>query len=149
MKDYQFRLDFEVRDHECDLAGVVNNAVYLHYLEHARNQFVKPHGVDFAAWAKRGIYFTVISVELDYLYPLRSGDKFFVGVNAERISPLRLGFYQDIYRVPDNRPVLHAKVVLTAINEKGRPQLPKELDEMITKGLLSSSGEAPPAQAGV
>jgi len=33
MMDYQFKVDFEVRDYECDLQGIVNNAVYQNYLE--------------------------------------------------------------------------------------------------------------------
>ncbi len=37
MIDYQFKLNFEVRDYECDLGGIVNNAVYQHYLEHTRH----------------------------------------------------------------------------------------------------------------
>jgi acyl-CoA thioesterase FadM len=44
MIDYQFRLDFEVRDYECDLQGIVNNAVYQNYLEHTRHEFLKQKG---------------------------------------------------------------------------------------------------------
>jgi len=138
LKDYQFRLELDVRDYECDLTGIVNHAVYVHYLEHVRNKFGKAQGIDFVEWAKRGIYFTVIRVEVDYLFPLRSGERFFVGINTERISPLRLGVSQDIYRIPDDKPIVRAKVIVTAINEEGRPQLPKELEELLTKGLLPS-----------
>ncbi len=48
MIDYQSNLEFSVRDYECDLAGMVNNASYLNYLEHARHQFLKGRGIDFA-----------------------------------------------------------------------------------------------------
>ncbi|MBU2223338.1 MAG: acyl-CoA thioesterase, partial [Gammaproteobacteria bacterium] len=30
-----FSVDFKVRDYECDMQGIVNNAVYFNYLEHA------------------------------------------------------------------------------------------------------------------
>lgn len=136
MKEYQFRLELDVRDYECDLEGIVNHAVYLHYLEHARHTFIKGQGVDFAEWAKQGIYLIVIRIEVDYLFPLRSGDRFFIGLNTERISRLRWGFSQDIYRLPDNKPILQAKVVGTAINDKGRPQLPKELEDLLMQGIL-------------
>jgi acyl-CoA thioester hydrolase len=135
MENYHFRLEFEVRDYECDLSGIVNNAVYQHYLEHARHVYLKSKGVDFAALEKRGITLVVIRIEMDFLYPLRSGDKFFVGVNMERVSRLRFGFTQDIFRLPDNKPILTAKVVGTALNEKGRPRLPVEIEELIASSL--------------
>lgn len=131
MKAYQYKLDFEVRDYECDMSQIVNNAVYLHYLEHARHSFLQSRGIDYAAWAQKGIHMVVIRIEIDYVYPLRSGDKFFVGVNAERVSRLRFGLTQEIYRLPDDQPILRAKVVGTALNENGRPKLPKELEELI------------------
>ena len=131
MKNYQFKLEFAVRDYECDLAGMVNNASYLNYIEHARHEFLRSKGIDFAGLAQQGIYLVVIRVELDYLYSLRSGDQFFVGTDAERVSRLRFGFQQDIYRLPDEKPILRAKVVGTAVNEKGRPMLPRELEVIL------------------
>ncbi len=130
MIDYQFTLNFEVRDYECDLQGIVNNAVYQHYLEHTRHVFLKHKGVDFTSLAESGINLVVIRVETDYLYPLRSGDHFFVGLNLERVSRLRYGFLQDIYRLPDNKPILKAKVIGTSLNKNGRPYLPNELEEL-------------------
>jgi len=138
MKDYQYRLELDVRDYECDLAGMVNNANYLHYLEHARHIFIRAVGTDFAELAKRGIFLSVIRIEIDYLFPLRSGDKFYVGTNMVRISRLRFGFLQDIYRIPDDKPIVQAKVIGTAINEKGRPQLPKEIEDLLPDELSSS-----------
>ena len=133
MKDYQFKLEFVVRDYECDLAGMVNNASYLNYLEHARHQFLRSKDIDFAGLARQGIYLVVIRVELDYLYSLRSGDKFIIGTDLEKISRLRFGFLQDIYRLPDEKPVLKGKVIGTAVNEKGKPILPKELEQILVK----------------
>jgi acyl-CoA thioester hydrolase len=127
MKTYLFRLDFDVRDYECDLTGIVNNANYQHYLEHARHRFLIQQGVDFAAWHQRGISLVVVRIELDYISPLRSGDQFFVGLNAYRVSRLRFGFDQDIYRLPDEKLVLKGKVIGTAMNDRGRPEIPEAL----------------------
>jgi acyl-CoA thioester hydrolase len=135
MQNYRFKLNFEVRDYECDLSGIVNNAVYQHYLEHARHVYLKQQGVDFAELEKRGIMLVVIRIEMDFLYPLSSGDKFYVGLIPERVSRLRFGFRQDIYRLPDEKPILKAKVVGTALNEQGRPRLPNVILELITNSL--------------
>ena len=131
MKEYQFKLEFAVRDYECDLAGMVNNASYLNYLEHARHQFLISKDVHFAELARQGIYLVVLRVEADYLYSLRSGDSFVIGSNFVRVSRLRFGFIQDIYRLPDEKPVLKAKVIGAAVNEKGKPILPKELESIL------------------
>ena len=133
MKNYQSKLEFEVRDYECDLAGMVNNASYLNYIEHARHVFLRSKGIDFAELAGQGIYMIVLRIEVDYLFSLRSGDRFTIGSNFERVSRLRFGFQQDIYRLPDEKPVLKAKVIGTAVNEKGRPMLPKELESILVE----------------
>ena len=131
MNDYRFTLNFEVRDYECDLQGIVNNAVYQNYLEHARHMFLKHKGVDFTSLTERGINLVVTRLEIDYLFPLRSGDYFFVGLNLERFSRIRFIFLQDIFRIPDNKPIVKATVIGTSVSETSRPHLPKELTELI------------------
>ena len=131
MIDYQFTLNFDVRDYECDLQGIVNNAVYQHYLEHKRHVFLRQKDVDFTSLAARGINLVVIQLEIDYLHPLRSGNQFFVGLNLERFSRIRFAFLQDIFRLPDNKPIVKATVIGTSVSETGRPHLPKELTELI------------------
>ena len=133
MNNPYFKLEFKVRDYECDLQGVVNNSVYQNYLEHARHEFLLSIGIDFADFFKRNIILTVIRAELDYKAPLKSGDRFVVEVNLEQATPLRFCFNQEIYRLPDNKLCLKAKVFGTAINEKRRPFLPEELSSAISK----------------
>jgi len=131
LKEYQHKLEFDVRDYECDLAGMVNNASYLNYIEHARHEYLRSKGINFAELSQKGIYLVVVRIELDFLFSLRSGDRFYVGLNIERVSRLRFGFYQDIYRLPDNKLVLRAKVVGTAVNNHGKPMLPKEFEQLL------------------
>jgi acyl-CoA thioester hydrolase len=122
---------------------MVNNAVYLHYLEHARHEVLRAWGVDFAGWAARGVYLVVTRIEVDYLLPLRSGDQFWLGTNTQRVSPLRFAFLQDIYRRPDDKPVLRAKVIGTAINDQGRPRLPAELAQRFADAGPEDSPASP------
>ena len=130
MSDQIFKIEMEVRDYECDMEGIVNNAVYMNYLEHARHGFLKHKGFHFADLTRRGIHLVVIRIEADYLYPLRSGDKFFVTVNLERISKLRFGFTQEIYRLEDNKPILKAKVFATSLNAQGKPKYFEEIENL-------------------
>jgi len=125
------RQSFEVRDYECDLQGVVNNAVYQHYLEHSRHAFLKTLGLDFAELARRQINLVVVRAELDYRRPLVSGDHFVVLTRMERISKLRFAFRQQLVRETDAAVMLDALVIGTAINERKRPFLPPELDALL------------------
>ena len=131
MSEEIFSLDLQVRDYECDMQGIVNNAVYQNYLEHTRHEFLKSIGLDFARFTRDGINLVVVRAELDYLHPLRSGDTFRVTLTLERISRLRFAFLQAIQRVPDGKIVLRAKVVGTAMNDRGRPVLPEEIDRRL------------------
>jgi acyl-CoA thioester hydrolase len=133
-----FAIELEVRDYECDLQGHVNNAVYLHYLEHCRHLFLKSLAIDFAAWAERGVHMVVTRVEIDYRYPLTSGDRFRVTARMERVSRLRCAFVQEIVRLPDGKPVVAARVTGTAIDGRGRPSLPEELDRLLSQPTSSS-----------
>jgi len=127
MEEFVFKYEMEVRDYECDLQGIVNNSVYQNYLEHTRHKYIKSIGLDFSKLSQKGVNLMVKRVEIDYQFPLKSGDKFISALRMERISPLRFGFVQRIYRQPDNKLIIKALVIGTAVNERGRPELPKEL----------------------
>ena len=129
----RYGLEFVVRDYECDLQGVVNNANYQHYLEHARHEFLISKGVSFVDLHDEGTDLIVTRVEIDYKYPLRSRDKFIVRLNIQREGNARLVFIQDIFRLPDEKHVAHAKVTGVA-TRKGRPVPPGKLIEQLGMG---------------
>lgn len=126
-----FTTTMSVRDYECDMQGVVNNAVYQHYLEHARHEFLKSRGLDFARLTEQGIIVVVIRAELDYRRSLRSGDVFAIRVSTEQESRLRLTFVQQIVHVQTGAIALDARIVTTAVNAAGRPYFPHELQALL------------------
>lgn len=128
MKNHDFTLEMSVRDYECDMQGIVNNAVYQNYLEHARHECMKSLGIDFKTYTLMGVYFVVVRAEIDYKSALTSGDCFVVGLNLVKESRLRVVFHQDIHRLPDEKLVLKAKITATALNQHGRPEIPKEVE---------------------
>jgi acyl-CoA thioester hydrolase len=121
-----YNLRFVVRDYECDLQGVVNNANYQHFLEHARHQYLISKGVSFAELHNEGIDLIVTKVEIEYKFPLRSRDEFMVTVDIRREGNARLLFIQEIYRVPDLKLIVKAKVTGVA-TKGGRPVKPGDL----------------------
>ena len=126
-ENFQYTLEFQVRDYECDFQGIVNNSVYLNYLEHTRHEFAKHLGLDIVALAHKGINLVVIKAELNYKKSLRSGDAFVVGLNMERVLRVRLGFQYTIYIPGTETVILQAEMLLTPVNERGRPFWPDEI----------------------
>lgn len=130
LKD-EFSISLMVRDYECDLQGVVNHARYLHYLEHARHEYLKHCGLDFARLTAEGITVVVVRALIDYKRSLRSGDRFRVGVGVRRESRIRIGFEQRIVDEADGGLVLTADILATAVNSSGRPWMPPELERLL------------------
>jgi len=127
--NYQFELKFKVRDYECDLQGVVNNSVYQNYLEHTRHEFLNSIGLDFAELFKRGIMAVVARADIQYKTPLKSGDEFICRMNARK-EGIKYLFYQDIYRLPDEK--VSVKAIITAVTVvNGKLGISEELDKAI------------------
>jgi acyl-CoA thioester hydrolase len=127
---YQHEIALEVRDYECDLQGVVNNAVYLHYLEHARHMWLLSLGLDFVALHHEGIDLVVARLEIDYRSPLRSGDRFVVRSAMRREGRLRVVCRQDISRAMEGTPVAEALVTVTGV-QGGRPRIPEAFSRIL------------------
>jgi hypothetical protein len=76
MSKYIFETKMEVRDYECDIEGIVNNANYLHYMEHTRHLFLKECGLSFAEMHNKGVDAVVARMNLQYKVPLQCDDEF-------------------------------------------------------------------------
>ena len=76
MSKYIFETKMEVRDYECDIEGIVNNANYLHYMEHTRHLFLKECGLSFAEMHNKGVDAVVARMNLQYKGPLQCDDEF-------------------------------------------------------------------------
>lgn len=104
-----YRLTLKVRDYECDLQGIVNNANYQHYLEHARHEYLRTIGFSFSKLHDEGFDFVVARLEMAFKTPLKSGDIFTVTVLMKK-EGIRWVFIQNIYREPEQTLVVKAKV---------------------------------------
>ena len=132
--DFIFELPFKVRDYECDLQGIVNNSVYQNYLEHTRHEFLENVGLNFTQMHDDGVDAVVIRVEIDYKFPLKSGDKFICKLRVDREGKLKYIFYQDIYRESDDKLIIKGKVVATTINaQTGRPIFCQQLADVFDR----------------
>ncbi|PTT00974.1 thioesterase [Pedobacter sp. HMWF019] len=118
MEQYIFEIQLKVRDYECDLQGVVNNAVYQQYLEHARHEYLLSRSGSFKDLTDQGILLMVSRIEMDFKQSLTSGDSFIVKLRTER-QGIKLIFLQDIFRATDQTLCLKAQVqVISKVDGK-------------------------------
>ena len=109
MSDYIFELKDKVRDYECDLQGIVNNANYLHYLEHCRHEFLLANNISFAKLHDEGTDAVVARLSMQFKTPLKSGDEYVSKLKLKK-DGLRYVFIQDIFRLPDMKLSIRAQV---------------------------------------
>lgn len=116
--NYIFETRMEVRDYECDIQGIVNNANYLHYTEHTRHRFLRWLGVSFSDLHDKGVDPVVARMSLSYKVPLRCDDEFISRMGLQK-KGLRWVFNHDLYRASDEALCFHADVdLVTLINGK-------------------------------
>ena len=131
MKQYLFQLEDKVRDYECDLQGVVNNANYQHYMEHTRHEFLESLGENFGAMHEQGIDAFVSRVDIQYKHSLRSGDRYRSCLNLSKKGP-KLIFEQDIYRLSDGALATRGTVESVGV-QNGRLTRGEYFDELLKK----------------
>ncbi len=131
--NYIFETQMEVRDYECDIEGIVNNANYLHYIEHTRHLFLHSLGISFSKMHEQGTDAVVARMNLQYKTPLKCDDVFVskVALNKEG---LRYIFYQDLYKVSDHKVCFKSKVELVCLIN-GRLGMSEEYDRAFAKYL--------------
>jgi len=90
----------DVRDYELDQFGVVNNKNYLGFTQHARHVMLAGLGFPCDDRAREGEALAISEVNVKYLSPLRSGDRFIVAVKVDQLTKARVVFVEQIVLLP-------------------------------------------------
>lgn len=108
-------MDMEVRDYELDCEQIVNNANYLHYMEHTRHKFCADAGLSFIEMHEHGIDAVVRKIEIEYKTSLHGGESFLSCLRLDRKGP-RFIFHQDILK-PNGEVVAEAVVTVVVLKD--------------------------------
>lgn len=111
--DFIFETKMMVRDYECDIEGIVNNANYMHYIEHTRHLFLKQCGLSFAEMHAKGIDAVVARVSMQFKVPLRCDDEFISRLALTK-EGIRYVFHQDLFKT-DGHLAFRSKVELVCL----------------------------------
>ena len=131
--NFAYTLRMKVRDYECDMEGIVNNANYQHYMEHTRHEFLLQEGISFAEMLEQDIVSVVARITIDYKTPLRSRDEFLSCLNVRR-EGVRYVFQQHIYRASDMKLAVRGRVDVVCLVAGKLSRCP-ELEEKLSKYL--------------
>ena len=107
--NYLFTTEIAVRDYECDIQGIVNNANYQHYTEHTRHLFLTSRHLSFADLHAQGIDIVVARMDMRFKKPLHPDDIIVSRMNCER-KGIKYVFTHHLYRKSDMR-LCHTSVV--------------------------------------
>lgn len=116
-----------VRSYECDSYAHVNNAVYLHYLETARHEYMKSLGFGLDALREAGYSIWVAKIAIRYLIPARTDD--LLSITTEPVKKGRLsGVLSQRIRRGD-LTIAEADITWASVDAKGKPApLPAAFD---------------------
>jgi acyl-CoA thioester hydrolase len=131
MKKYCFETKMEVRDYECDIEGIVNNANYVHYCEHTRHLFLQQCGLSFAEMHEKGVDAVVAGMKLEYKVPLRPDDEFYSRLWLEK-QGIKYIFHQDLFRASDEALCFRGEIILVCL-VNGQLSNSEEYDKAFTK----------------
>lgn len=118
MDKYIYSLEIKVRDYELDSEGVVNNAIYLHYLEFTRHCFCEMAGFSFKQMRDEGIIPMLSRIEVDYKRHMCSGETIVSRLWVE-MQGVRFVFHQDLYDKATGELSIKAVVTVIAV-ENGK-----------------------------
>src|SRR5258708_37243432 len=95
-------LSSDVRDYEVDFQGIVNNAVYLNFLDHARSKYLESIGFDIVKIAQEGINIVLFETTLKFKSSLRFRDEYHIKTNLIRLSRFKLYMPQELINAKTN-----------------------------------------------
>jgi acyl-CoA thioester hydrolase len=106
---------------DTDLAGVVYHANYLKFMERARSELLRAHGVDQRRLeAEEGLVFVVGRLEIDYRAPARFDDLLTVATAPAGLRRASATLAQTVRR--GEAVLAEARVTIACIDRAGRPR---------------------------
>ncbi|GAB5510341.1 MAG: tol-pal system-associated acyl-CoA thioesterase [Hyphomicrobiales bacterium] len=128
-------IEVRVYYEDTDLAGIVYHANYLKFMERARTDYLRDHGIDQSVMAAgaEGAYFAVRSMDIGFIAPARFDDLLRVETMPVSASGARGVMDQRVMR--GDEVLCTARVTVACISTNGRPtRFPAKVRQMFQSG---------------
>lgn len=129
-------MEVRVYYEDTDTAGVVYHSNYLNFMERARTELFRSHGLLVAKMAADGFIFPVVKIEALFKYPAVHDDLLLITTTPLKVCGSSFTLRQQVLRQPDKKLIVDAVVKLACINATGRPtRIPLEISTFLRNRL--------------
>jgi acyl-CoA thioester hydrolase len=131
-----FIVKLRVRHYEMDALGHVNNAVYLHYLEHAAIEHSEHLGFTMAGYRELKGAFVLRRMEIDYRRPAIAGDHLEIATWLQEMRGTRATRCYEIRRAGEADVLVSAEALWVWVETT--TMRPKPIPEVLLHGFMRS-----------
>ena len=111
---YKFSTKLQIRFNDIDIAGHVNNAVYLYYYDYGRMKYFDTVFKNIINWREQGL--VIVNICIDYLEPIYLNNKICVDTKIVETGKKSLTMTQQVRDVNNNKIFSNNKTILVAYN---------------------------------
>lgn len=124
---------------DTDSGGVVYHANYIKYMERARTEYFRNHGISVAELDKNGYIFPVVRLEIDFKSPAIHDDLLRVVTSPVRVGGSSVTLCQKIVRHNDARLLAEGLVTLACISSVHKARrIPLEIRQLLESEMESA-----------
>ncbi|MEI7818257.1 MAG: YbgC/FadM family acyl-CoA thioesterase [Desulfuromonadales bacterium] len=125
-------MDVRIYYEDTDAGGVVYHANYIKYMERARTEYFRTHGISVMHLARNGFVFPVVKLEIDFKAPALHDDLLSVSTRPTRVGGSTVTLCQNVVRKNDGKLLVSGFITLACINPalKAR-RIPLEIRRML------------------
>ncbi len=135
-REFRVHVEIEPRFRDTDAMGHVNNAVYVTYLEVARQEYWKRIQPDYGT-----VPFVIAHINLDLLSPLKVGEKLRIGLRTSWMSRSSFQMDYELTETISGREVARAHTIKVAFDWKTERAMP--IPEWLRNKLEEIEGPLP------
>jgi acyl-CoA thioester hydrolase len=111
--DHWFEYPVQVYPHHTDYGGIVWHGTYLEWMEAARVDYLRSHGMEYADLVAQGVELQVFELALRYHRGVKMGASAIVRTRVAPFQGVRMNWHYEI--VSDDRQVLYVSAQVTLL----------------------------------